>query len=154
MSLCSRRRYRKQCVMDRNKSFEDSLPIYTDTCYSAMSVSFRDLIVHASGQHTDYQHTISSFLKASTIRMVNYVSIKSKLRMDILRELDSLVLGCEMFLVLGNPGNGCRTLPKLLARRTYDLMVDRKTIFNYQGRLLSPQVNHLPQSSHVPAYGF
>lgn len=67
-------RYRKQCVMDRSRSFQNSLLISVNMCYSAMTFLFRDLIVHASGQHTDYQHTISNFLKACTARMVNSVS--------------------------------------------------------------------------------
>jgi ABC-type multidrug transport system ATPase subunit len=98
-----------------------------------MGVSFRNLSVHAFGRQTDYQRTVFNFLGATISRIFGAVASRSKLRIDILRELDGLVLGGEMLLVLGNPGSGCTTTLKSLAGQTCDLFVDDRTSLNYQG---------------------
>lgn len=98
-----------------------------------MSLAFRNLSVHAFGRQTEYQRTISNYVGAGITTVANTVTRTPKHRVDILRELNGIVSGGEMLLVLGNPGSGCTTMLKSLSAQTYDLCIDKKTVLNYQG---------------------
>ncbi|KAI0114413.1 BcatrD protein [Nemania sp. FL0031] len=102
-----------------------------------MSVAIRTLSVHAFRRQTDYQLTTSNFLGTHAKLFVDWVARVPKMRVDIIREFDGLVMSGEMLLVLGNPGSGCTTTLKALAGQTYDIHLGEQSSLNYQG--LSPR---------------
>ncbi|KAI1390594.1 ABC transporter [Hypoxylon trugodes] len=120
----------RKTTRDGSKSVER--PIHTPS-RNIMSIAFRNLSVHAFGQQTGYQRTVSNFIGASAVMMANCLRRGPKLRIDILHELDGIVASGEMLLVLGNPGSGCTTTLKSLAGQTYDISIDKNAILNYQG---------------------
>ncbi|KAJ3541868.1 hypothetical protein NM208_g4402 [Fusarium decemcellulare] len=104
-----------------------------DSPTGVISVAFSCLGVYAFGRKTDYQRTLTNFLAAQASMFMERLKRKPHHAINILDGIDGLVQGGEMLLVLGNPGSGCTTLLKSLSGHTDGLIVDDRSILNFQG---------------------
>lgn len=103
-------------------------------------VCYQNLNVFGYGEATDYQKNVANILfEAAAIprRLLG----QGLTKIDILRNFDGVVRNGEMLVVLGPPGSGCSTFLKTIAGETNGLYVNDDSYFNYQGKLISPQLH-------------
>lgn len=99
----------------------------------SLGVSIRDLHVHGFISSTRVQSTVVSYALAIPKLLVKLFSHHSAEKVQILRDINGVVRGGEMLLVLGRPGSGCTTFLKALAGDTHGIFISEKSTVNYEG---------------------
>lgn len=96
-------------------------------------VSFRNLNVFGYGTALDYQVNVGNMWLKAYGGVRSLLGLDKKRRIDILRNLDGVVKGGELLVVLGRPGSGCSTFLKTIAGETHGLYLDKGVDIQYQG---------------------
>jgi ATP-binding cassette, subfamily G (WHITE), member 2, PDR len=95
-------------------------------------VVFRNLNAYGYNTGADFQKTVGNFAWQIWGGLQGLLG-RSKVRVDILRDLDGVIYPGELLVVLGPPGSGCSTFLKTLAGETHGFTIDEKSHLNYSG---------------------
>jgi len=95
-------------------------------------IAFRSLNAYGYSTGADFQKTVGNFAWQIWGGIQGLLG-RSKIRVDILRDLDGVVYPGELLVVLGPPGSGCSTFLKTMAGETHGFTVDSNSYLNYSG---------------------
>lgn len=97
-----------------------------------LGVSINNLDVTGYTASAFFQQTFASYISLLPLHLFTLLGVRKQTKVPILRNINGLIQGGEMLLVLGRPGSGCTTFLKTIAGYTHGIEVNDRSI-HYQG---------------------
>jgi ABC-type multidrug transport system ATPase subunit/ABC-type multidrug transport system permease subunit len=97
-----------------------------------LGVSINNLDVTGYTASAFFQQTFASYISLLPLNLFTLLGVRKQTKVPILRNINGLIQGGEMLLVLGRPGSGCTTFLKTIAGYTHGIEVNDSSI-HYQG---------------------